>query len=85
MLCSAREGLTQSQLITLLPLWLHAGGSGLRLYDGSDLCRFVPDALALVQLLVFFASAFQLFLAVESSSSFHLCIRFIFMFSEMLH
>ena len=32
-----------------------------------------------------FASACQLFLAVESSSLFHLCIRLIFMFSEMLH
>ena len=32
-----------------------------------------------------FASAFQLFLAIESSSLFHLCIRLIFMFSEMLH
>ena len=29
------------------------------------------------------ASAFQLFLAVESSSLFHLCIRLVFMFSEM--
>ena len=34
---------------------------------------------------VSFASAFQLFLAVESSSLFHLCIRLIFIFSEMLH
>ena len=32
-----------------------------------------------------FASAFQLFLAVESSLLFHLCIRLSFMFSEMLH
>ena len=32
-----------------------------------------------------FASAFQLFLAVESSSLFHFCIRSIFVFSEMLH
>ena len=32
-----------------------------------------------------FASAFQLLFAVKSSSLFRLCVRLIFMFSEMLH
>ena len=32
-----------------------------------------------------FASAFNLFLAVKSSSLFHLCICLVLMFSEMLH
>ena len=45
--------------------------------------RLVHDALALVESNCWFSfvSAFQLFLAVESSSLFHLCIRLIFMFS----
>ena len=55
----------------------------------SKVSRLVPDALALVgppesNCWFSFASAFQLFVA-ESSSLFHLCIRLIFMFSEMLH
>ena len=46
-------------------------------------CRLVPDAQALVgptgvQMLVFFCFSRSLFLAVESSSLFHLCIRLIF-------
>ena len=69
---------------------MHAGGSGLRLSDCSELKNFklqlVPGSLALDSNGWFsFDSAFQLFLAVESSSLFLLCIRLIFMFSEMLH
>ena len=51
----------------------------------------MPDDLAVVGLHrsltvgFSFASAFQLFLAVESLSWFHLCIRLVFVFSEMLH
>ena len=50
----------------------------------------MPGALAPVgsigvQLLVFVCFSIQLFLAVESSSSLHLCIHLIFMSSKMLH
>ena len=65
------------------PLWLHAGWSGLRLYDGSGLNTFKYVGLCLMLWLwsgplesyfwCSFASAFQLFLAVDSSSLFHLC------------
>ena len=33
--------LTQSRLITIVPSKLHAGGSGVRLYDGPDLKLFI--------------------------------------------
>ena len=50
----------------------------------------VPDAVSLAvstdsNYWFSFVPVFQLFHGVESSSSFHLCIRLIFMFAEMLH
>ena len=81
--------LTQSRLITLLPT-LHAGGLGLRFYDGSSKKGLLEIKFWVVLVLYLwsgppesycwfsFALAFQLFYAVESSSLFHHCNLLIF-------
>ena len=82
----------------LFALYLHAGGSDFRPYDGSDVKTYLlmrwygPDALAVCQahwgllyLYDFFCSGIQFYLLLSPYPCFIFFYILIYMFMEMMH